>query len=325
MAKNRIIYLGALIGIGIFFFDYDGWISQLLFLTTLALPAVSLLFSLPSLFSTSVKISVSGKCPRGAENDIVFSLSGGALSLWPLCGIKARVTDLIGDSSDIQEIILTNDSPVTVHIDTAHCGVYECRIFKAYMYDFLGLFRFPVKAPKTVSVTVEPIPVCPNPAPDFYSIGARAMKPKPGGGFSEVHELREYRAGDPLNAVHWKLSAKTDDLIIREAQEPLKLTVVLTVDLSPDREMLDKALDRLKWVSDKLIEMEIAHQIRYVDENGQQVRADVSDKAELDKLIKELMSKPIRYGRRSMSTDSIREADWRWHIGSTGGGGNEDE
>ena len=325
MVKNRIIYLGAVVGMAVFFFDYNGWVSQFLMLVTLALPIVSLLFSLPSLFSTRVKCVVNRTCPRGGVNNMVVSLATGPFGLWPLCGVKIKVTDLIGDKTVTKDAIITKDSDVTVEIDTAHSGVFECRVTKAFMYDYLGLFRFPVKAPKKFFVTVEPIPVCPTPSPDFYSIGAKAMRPKPGGGFSEVHELREYRAGDPLNAVHWKLSAKTDDLIIREAQEPVKLTVVLTVDLSPDRELLDSALDRLKWVSEKLIGMEVRHQVRYVDADGEQVKTEVSDGDSLDRLMIELMSKPVRYGRRSLSTDSVREVDWRWHIGTSEGGGHEDE
>ena len=37
---------------------------------------------------------------------------------------------------------------------------------------------------------------------------------------SEVYQLREYRPGDDIRQIHWKLSSKLDELILKEASQP---------------------------------------------------------------------------------------------------------
>ena len=83
-------------------------------------------------------------------------------------------------------------------------------------------------------------------------------KPKPGGGYSEEHELRPYRPGDPANSIHWKLSSKTGDLIVREAQE-LQNQAIYVV-LSPEGD-IDRSLEVLSWLSRRLSAMELAHTV----------------------------------------------------------------
>ena len=56
------------------------------------------------------------------------------------------------------------------------------------------------------------------------------LQAKKGGGFSEFHENREYRPGDSVRDIHWKLSGKTDKLIVRQAMEPVQRRLVLAVE-----------------------------------------------------------------------------------------------
>ena len=37
---------------------------------------------------------------------------------------------------------------------------------------------------------------------------------------SEVYQLREYRPGDDIRQIHWKLSSKLDELILKETSQP---------------------------------------------------------------------------------------------------------
>ena len=53
------------------------------------------------------------------------------------------------------------------------------------------------------------------------NISILGYKPKSGGGFSDFYELREYRQGDSLKNIHWKLSSKYDDLIVKEPSLPI--------------------------------------------------------------------------------------------------------
>ena len=47
---------------------------------------------------------------------------------------------------------------------------------------------------------------------------------------SEIFDFREYVPGDDIRAIHWKLSGKTDSLILRQASDPSHYNVVLMAD-----------------------------------------------------------------------------------------------
>jgi uncharacterized protein (DUF58 family) len=320
MAKNRIIYLFSLIGVIVFYVDYDGWISAYALILVLAVPALSLLLSLPSMVGVRLNVSVKKICERNEKNDIEFSVRQGWFGYSPLFRLRIMIDDLLGDRKAKYEVTAAKGIVSTVPMDTGHCGIFDCTVTKAYVYDFLCLFRLKAKVPGSFSVTVEPTAVRPIPEPDMTGFTARALRPKAGGGFSEIHETREYRPGDPMNSVHWKLSAKTDDIIIREAMIPERLLVIVSVDLKKDRSEYDRTLDRLKWVSGELLNREVPHSVYYLAaEDGALCSVAVTNEDELGRLMTELLSKPLRTDRASLAARTFNEADWRYHIPLSGG------
>lgn len=56
---------------------------------------------------------------------------------------------------------------------------------------------------------------------------------RPGHDTGETFEIREYREKDKLQSIHWKLSAKTDTLMVRESSLPKACGIVLMLDLHP--------------------------------------------------------------------------------------------
>ena len=47
---------------------------------------------------------------------------------------------------------------------------------------------------------------------------------------SRISSLREFREGDSVKAIHWKLSAKLDELIIKEFDNSADTNVIVFVD-----------------------------------------------------------------------------------------------
>jgi uncharacterized protein (DUF58 family) len=47
----------------------------------------------------------------------------------------------------------------------------------------------------------------------------------------EFKQIREYRPGDPIRSIHWRTSARKDDLMVREFQETREHDAVLMVEL----------------------------------------------------------------------------------------------
>lgn len=62
---------------------------------------------------------------------------------------------------------------------------------------------------------------------------------------SEVFDFHEYRQGDTLQRIHWKLSAKTDSYMVKEFSFPTEQMVLLFLDLHypKDKEFTQEDLD----------------------------------------------------------------------------------
>ena len=65
-----------------------------------------------------------------------------------------------------------------------------------------------------------------------------------GSDFSEVHEIREYIPGDKMQNIHWKLSVKKDELMVKERVTLTSNQLLVLVELFNDENMaLDFIMD----------------------------------------------------------------------------------
>ena len=86
----------------------------------------------------------------------------------------------------------------------------------------------------------------------------------PGYDYSEPYQIREYVPGDGLRQIHWKLSQKTDSLMVRELGLPVAEEVLLLLDTSITvrenaADALDAAMTALLSLSRSLTEQGITH------------------------------------------------------------------
>lgn len=181
-------------------------------------------------------------------------------------------------------------------VSTLHCGTVRCSIRSAWAYDYLGFFAFPIKKSNPITFTVLPAPSSPEPMPDLVVSSEQIAKPKPQG-FSEEHELRPYREGDSINLIHWKLTSKFDDPIIREPQELIRKNIILAIDLPDSFAQQEDLLDQLLFVSDVLMEKKIPY-VLYIGLQNITVRSP----GDLDKFLKTFLATPMRKEK----TTSIR-------------------
>ena len=221
MAARRFWYLLALLGCGVFYIAYGEWFSWVALLTVAGLPWLSLILSLPAMLRFHLE-------PEGPDMVLLGTparacLMGCSVLPMPPFRGRLRLQDCItGETMAYRE---------GQGLPTEHCGGLVMTVDKARICDYLGLFSFPVKKKGKKTVIVRPVPIPVPTPPDLSRYIARSWRPKFGGGFAENHELRLYRPGDSLNQVHWKLSAKTGKLTIREPMIPERGLVLLTMNL----------------------------------------------------------------------------------------------
>ena len=299
MISRRILYLGALAGCLVFYFCYQQWLSWLLLLAAVILPWLSFLLSIPAMIQFRAEIELPGHAKKGDE------VHG---ELWGLSHLPQP--HFLGKLW--REDLLTGQK-VRHHarhpIPTAKCGGVKLEVQKLRICDYLGLFAFPVRTPESKIMVIRPEPVPMTEMPDLTHHIPRGWKPKHGGGFAENHELRLYRPGDSLNQVHWKLTAKTGNLILREPMEPIRERLVLTMDLAGD---IDRKCGQLLWLSRNLLEQQLTHEIRCLTADGVIIHA-VTDENELISAIDGLLCHPMAPG--GTLRDRVTGAVWQYHIG----------
>jgi uncharacterized protein (DUF58 family) len=200
-------------------------------------------------------------------------------------------------------------------IPTEHCGLMTISYDRLFVYDYLGLFCRRLRKGDSCTVYITPKPVSCGKVPDFTGKAVSGWRPKPGGGFSEHHELRQYRPGDNLNQIHWKLSAKTGTYIIREAMEPEKNRVLLDVVLRGSPAQLDEKCGKLVYMSKHLLELGLPHEIRALTGGGVE-QLQITDEASLWQAVDRLLGCTSAPDDASLPPVAVC---WQLSIGGDGG------
>lgn len=270
MAKRRCLYLAVLFFATVFYWANHQWLGWLLLLAVLLLPILSLVMSLPGLFGLRMRMT----CPAVVQ-----------------CGdeLHAQVTNRSWFPAPLRTCIISVYKPLTKTgitlksgelLPTEHCGKLFCRIEKVLITDYLGLFNFRLRSDVTATVTVLPKPITLTQPPQLQQRMAASWKPKPGGGFAENHEVRLYRPGDNLNQIHWKLSAKTGKLVIREPMIPAGQRAVVGLCLCGTQEQLDVKFGRLMGICAYLQDAGVPFEVQAVTAAGT-VRCTVASEQDI--------------------------------------------
>lgn len=261
MALRRLLYLAVLEGSLVLYVFYREWMAWLLLLAVICLPLLSLVLSLPAM--CTVKTSL--RCPTEASVGQSVRPEAERRCFLPAPPVHCRLKVRHSITGETDVIKLGKALP------TRHCGVLQITPTRLWVYDYLGLWRFPSGRRAPIMLTVLPDPVEPEQIPDPRQYTASSWKPKTGGGFSENHDLRQYRPGDDLRNIHWKLSSKTGKLVYREPVEPMRKRLLVTLELSGDEDMLDSKLGRLLWLTEHFLETGVTHEVRCLTGRGVEV------------------------------------------------------
>lgn len=324
MIKNWVVYLAALLCAVLFYIFYAGWISWYLLILAVCLPFFSLLVSLGAMLQVSPSAGMQPLCKRGQPLTLRLGETSSRLFPAPRYRFRMRLTYPMSGAQTVQSVRLSGSLRQTQALDTSHCGAVICAFERGRVYDYLGLFRLPMQLPRSCRAFILPTPVPPEPEPDLSELYASTFHPMRGGGFSEIHEMRQYQPGDRMQSMHWKLSAKLDQPIVREPQQPNRGRVVLSFDLKGPQAELDQTLDQLTWLSEQLLSRDVRHEIRWLDPASHEpCRAVISCLDDYHSLLAQLLVTPLLPGVPSMADRIPEQTVWRYHVCPTQAGREE--
>ncbi len=311
MVGRWIRYLLALLGAVCLRVAYTGWLAGMILAVVCALPLLGLLTALPAVLSSRVELAaVCERLSRG-ENAFWRVEIRGPLNL--ALG-RTRVTV---ESVNVlhtltykkrQRFFCTGaGEALRVPAPADRCGLVEGRVAHAWAQDALGLFWLPVRRGAGAKIWVTPQPPAAEP-PALPEEERPSLRRRPGGGPGEDYDTREYRPGDPVSSIHWKLSAKRDAPIVRETLEAEKPMPVLALDCFGPPDRVDAVLDALLGMSDALLAQGRPHAVEWIDQSdGKPRRFVISGKDAQTACLDALLSCPAPLTGRSVLDEPLSE------------------
>jgi len=285
MLIRRITYISALTGAMCFYALYPFWFSGYLLAVLLLLTPFDLLLGLPGMLARRVALASPNMLEQGMCGKLTITTL--LLKPFPAGCLKLRLRET-GDGFTARRRIICGSakgSRYELPIDTSHSGVITYELKRIWTVSMIGLFSLPVRVDRLASVLVMPAPVRP---PRIAALPRGVVFiPKPGGGFSEDYDLRPYREGDQVRSIHWKVSAKTGNFIIKEPLAPpphSRLVEAVQWKTPGERDII---LGRLRWVSNYLLKWEMPYYVKAGD--GGPI-AEIGNEADLTSYIYHILS-----------------------------------
>ena len=334
MWYRRLIYVAALTGALLFQITNENYLACLLLALCVALPLVSFALSLPGMLRCRLELFARpAALDRGEAGGWSLAVSTPAELPLARLSLRLRRENLLTGRSETSRLVLTGVArrlPEALIAPTEHCGLLELRADRIKVYDYLGLFTLRLRPPVPARILCRPVPAQCRPVEPPDGKGARpSSKTVSRRGPGEDYELREYRPGDPLRSVHWKLSSKWDELIVRERADTVTPLPLLTLDRFGSPEDLDRKLDRLTGMSRAMLELQRPHAVLWLDQNGEPQLYPVSDEREYAVCLLALLSQPAPLTGPSLDQfpELLRGPEgpvFRVHITPKGGDGDDE-
>ena len=334
MWYRRLIYAAALTGVLLFQITNENYLACFLLALCIALPLISLALSLPGMLKCRPELFAQ---PAALDRDEAggWSLAVRTPGGLPLARISMRLRweNLLTGRQGTSELVLTGVArrlPETLDAPTEHCGLLELRADRVKVCDYLGLFTLRLKPPVPARIVCRPVPDQCRPVEPPEGKGVRPSSENVSNrGPGEDYELREYRPGDPLRSVHWKLSSKWDELIVREREDDVTPLPLLTLDRFGDPDKLDKLLDRLTGMSRAMLSVQRPHAVLWLDQTGEPQLYPVSDEREYAVFLLAILAQPAPLTGPALDQfpELMRKVNgpvFRVHIALEGGDGHEE-
>lgn len=186
---------------------------------------------------------------QGEQTRITFSMTNQS---W-LCALNSTWLLTIGNSfygtSDQQELLLsvpphgTKQFQMTVTIVDLGQIFFTCREY--FITDLLGIFMIhnDCAIENALFVLPKPNDTVDTKLPDsYFGVAELSESQRKGSDYTEVSDIRAYMPGDRPRDIHWKLSARQEELMVKERTSLSGSEHVLLLELPAEKQAAQKLL-----------------------------------------------------------------------------------
>ena len=239
MKRARIYYFFAFLLSVFFIMTLYHRITIVFFAAVLVLPVFSYLLMVLNYAFVKFEVSVDKKIyDKKEQSYTLIRVSNEGILPTPFIKVKIIQIDDNGKSADEHVYALSLPPMKSVdfksNITMKRRGVYEVGIREVEIYDMFGIFKFR----RSINI-IEEILVLPKRILLYSTVGRNITsddgeeknKRKIGEDRTIVSHIRDYIEGDNINSVHWKLSSKKDDLIVKVYDRPNDNNILIIADM----------------------------------------------------------------------------------------------
>lgn len=282
-----IVLGGSIIAIGYLAMMYENAELMLLVYLQVALFVLSFFVILYRKFTVKARLEVPvGIAEPGKENLVKLVISNDGVLSMARMAVLVSVEDVCTGTKKKQWMKLANipkgEGCFQRMISLSGTGTYRLCLKKLRVYDITGLFSGKVRCKSETQIQVLPnlyeISVkLSHAVRNFYGEADVYDDQMPGHDNSEMFQVREYRKGDRLQNIHWKLTAKQDDLMVKEHSLPKACPVVLFLDYHPKKrvkhpEKIIPYLEAAASLSFSIADAGCPHYVVWYDEEEQDIK-----------------------------------------------------
>ena len=180
---------------------------------------------------------------------------------------------------------------LSIPIKSMYCGQIFMNLASIRVYDYLKLFSKRIKTNKIIGIVIMPkmqnIDMrISNSVRNFMGESEEYSKTQKGDDLSEIFDIREYKPGDKIQNIHWKMSAKTDEIMVKDLSMPVGCGVGIFINLN-DSEVsndynsnLNIVLESVISISFSLLMQKCKHIVVWSDGSSKMLSGTVISKEE---------------------------------------------
>lgn len=200
-------------------------------------------------------------------------------------------------------------------------GNYMFELDKIRIYDLTGLFFMTKHVLKSASVLVLPEPSgvevrISERTRNFYGDSDIYDDFHSGDDSSELFDIREFHEGDRIQSIHWKLSAKSNELLVRENSQPSACPLVFLLGnwggkKSRSRHVAESYLSVAAGIVFSLMDVKCPHYVAWYSADRQDiVRIRVDDEESYYIFLTSYMNDC--YSEAPMKTEQLYKEKYRY-------------
>lgn len=289
MKKNRIIFLLWILGWLLIWLSSGRNEALLIIAASLISAVCDALLALQTVKRLTAELRCSPLAAKGQDVGLCLHLKNASFFSCGRGSLAVECENLL--TGERQKHIVgfaasgKSETEISISFSFIHCGRVRFRVYKLSCFDMLGILGFSQSVELETAVLVLPqlyatrLEVSAGQVYDAES--SEYSMYRSGFDAGETYALREYKPGDPIKNIHWKLSQKSDELILRELGLPIQNSLLILIENLAADEMSDsytadtaEAMGEIAVsLSMALCEQKYEHRIAWADAAKRQVES----------------------------------------------------